>query len=566
MSPDSAFRSNSPATTASKNLSKATVVAHAWFGPVYDGTEEQIVFRADPSDPNDTPLSVQYLCVGRPDLHIDEVNTAMPVFLGQYCRWHGNLLVIAFRPDGTVVDFDDTHRAQIKTFLQHLDAVSCLSLALHAHRAAHRTTDYYFPPPPRCLSTEVFRCGLLEELYAHALTFCDVASLAAIADFHAPLRATISGIFYRQAREHLLPFVSECGLRPFLTILDDVKAFIYGDVPLAILLRLPVTATCLDICVPRYYVHRLANLLLRFGYHEMSTSGSATAYRRRLHLRHLRNSLDVLISESTGRHAITVPLSLRSSLSTTLMSGSSLYSLYTPHVDKRVAIVGHKSMELTDVAIAAGFSLAVDAKGLTSPCGLYCPRRLRSLATKTFPIAADAEVRDILVLGRPGPQLPEFDLIYAKQCAQIAALVASDRGEGIPACAPFCPLPLSGSADEFVHIVLPPKYYMTTRAVAWQSPESEARLDDIYDPSLLPDHEPAHFESDHHHLVQLAIYDVDRSLVRPWEQYTKLAPGTLVLAAFTLSYKPLGPFVRWVLRMTTLTVLIPADVIGAGRL
>ncbi len=66
-----------------------------------------------------------------------------------------------------------------------------------------------------------------------------------------------------------------------------------------------------------------------------------------------------------------------------------------------------------------------------------------------------------------------------------------------------------------------------------------------YDNGWLSDYREEDFEAHARKLVQLPIYDEDRRLVRPWDQYHALRPGTIVLVTGKLKvYTKGGNLVR----------------------
>ncbi len=92
------------------------------------------------------------------------------------------------------------------------------------------------------------------------------------------------------------------------------------------------------------------------------------------------------------------------------------------------------------------------------------------------------DVHDIFVMGRPGRQVPLLDDLYVEQnrlLGEMVAAEASDPPERTTVCfrnvllytaltctkAAFCPFPLLGHPDEFIHAICPRKYPVRTEAL-----------------------------------------------------------------------------------------------------
>ncbi|TFK58512.1 hypothetical protein BDN72DRAFT_865873, partial [Pluteus cervinus] len=65
-------------------------------------------------------------------------------------------------------------------------------------------------------------------------------------------------------------------------------------------------------------------------------------------------------------------------------------------------------------------------------------------------------------------------------------------------------------------------------------PEDKVRLGALYDPSVLPDYKGDLFKHRRAKLVQHDVRDEEGKLVPPWEIYSALRPGTVVLVMVTL--------------------------------
>jgi len=64
--------------------------------------------------------------------------------------------------------------------------------------------------------------------------------------------------------------------------------------------------------------------------------------------------------------------------------------------------------------------------------------------------------------------------------------------------------------------------------------KADLKLNGLYDPHLLPNYGGACFKHQKSKLKQLNVRDTSNDLVPPWELYTALKPGTLILADVTL--------------------------------
>ena len=62
----------------------------------------------------------------------------------------------------------------------------------------------------------------------------------------------------------------------------------------------------------------------------------------------------------------------------------------------------------------------------------------------------------------------------------------------------------------------------------------EYRVGQLYEPSILPDYGGKLFQQQGCMLVQHEVLDMDRKIIPPWEQYSALRTGTLVMATITL--------------------------------
>ncbi len=85
------------------------------------------------------------------------------------------------------------------------------------------------------------------------------------------------------------------------------------------------------------------------------------------------------ICESESPVAFIVPLSTRISSTTTVLTGTSIYSFYTPITDDGFILSGN-TPQLSPVP-PIGFQVSASGFGLRQPCGVYCAKRVRSFAT-----------------------------------------------------------------------------------------------------------------------------------------------------------------------------------------
>ncbi|KAF4602933.1 hypothetical protein EYR38_003337 [Pleurotus pulmonarius] len=113
--------------------------------------------------------------------------------------------------------------------------------------------------------------------------------------------------------------------------------------------------------------------------------------------------------------------------------------------------------------------------------------------------------------------------------------------------------------NELIHVVMPPKYMNPDMPTFIPSIADEEAVGRLHDSTLLPDYKESLFKDPNNRVVQQAIYDVDQSLVRPWDQYQALRPGTIVLVTAALQRINNHNLTQWRLEMESIKILIPAD-------
>ncbi|KAF4584777.1 hypothetical protein EYR38_002008 [Pleurotus pulmonarius] len=87
----------------------------------------------------------------------------------------------------------------------------------------------------------------------------------------------------------------------------------------------------------------------------------------------------------------------------------------------------------------------------------------------------------------------------------------------------------------------------------------EPRVGDVYRNELLSDYVASDFWTSTQKLAQLAVYDTNRQLVRPWAQYDVLQPGTVVLVKADLEALSKLGATSWSFTMRSISILIPAQ-------
>ncbi|KAF4576207.1 hypothetical protein EYR40_000444 [Pleurotus pulmonarius] len=90
------------------------------------------------------------------------------------------------------------------------------------------------------------------------------------------------------------------------------------------------------------------------------------------------------------------------------------------------------------------------------------------------------------------------------------------------------------------------------------SPLEPAMVSTAYDRTLLPDYTSQNFDDGGRMLIQQPIYDEQKRLIRPWEQYELLRPGTIVLVTAELQAHITRSLITWLFEMKYMQVLVPA--------
>ncbi|KAF4582628.1 hypothetical protein EYR40_002551 [Pleurotus pulmonarius] len=140
---------------------------------------------------------------------------------------------------------------------------------------------------------------------------------------------------------------------------------------------------------------------------------------------------------------------------------------------------------------------------------------------------------------------------------------------------------MTGDRNELIHVVGTAKYTESesynTSAFQGASPSTkmykpvidlqlrrlrvDVKVGQTFSTDKLTDYDEAMFEDSRLFVVQRAIYDVGRRLVRPWEEYSALKPGTIVLVRATLQHTGNPHLTQWQFDMKQIDVLIPAHLL-----
>ncbi|KAF9492440.1 hypothetical protein BDN71DRAFT_1433221 [Pleurotus eryngii] len=345
---------------------------------------------------------------------------------------------------------------------------------------------------------------------------------------------------------------------------------------------------------------------MQLGYRDTHVADPVPGAFKTLSMCNLARKLYIELSKSGGPSSLSVPLSTRLSSSMTILTATSIYSLYTPLTNAGVILSGINYDKPPEVP--EGFQIMVNSLGLQQTCAYadfqtdFVHTSGHGYATSSYqlqtgeawracfigkilsashgthhssigsvqdlPVPLQAAVRNILVLGWPRSELPQLDALYAEQNRWLSKMVAAESTEFSRTTVAFCPFPMSGVVDEFVHVVISPKYVepdLVQRLVTDVSNVDGKTLCNIFPLSRLPDYDTKQFLNPSHRLAQLEIYDVGRTLVRPWQQYDVLKPRTVVLVCTTLQHNQNNHLLEWTFNMQQLDVLIPAHFLG-GRL
>ncbi|KAF4586266.1 hypothetical protein EYR38_010541 [Pleurotus pulmonarius] len=176
-----------------------------------------------------------------------------------------------------------------------------------------------------------------------------------------------------------------------------------------------------------------------------------------------------------------------------------------------------------------------------------------------LPIKDKEMVRDLLMLGRPGPEVPTLDALYLAQVSKLRAMTMAECLHAGLSMSGNWPYTVPSAMGEQLHIRLPPKYIDFPSWTETKSPTDVAIVGTRYNNSLLPDYNGQDFVSSEDGLVQQPIFDEHMRLIRPWDQYDVLRPGTIVLVNAKLYSHTHASFINWSFLMEDMKVLIPAD-------
>ncbi|KAF4568052.1 hypothetical protein EYR40_010554 [Pleurotus pulmonarius] len=171
----------------------------------------------------------------------------------------------------------------------------------------------------------------------------------------------------------------------------------------------------------------------------------------------------------------------------------------------------------------------------------------------------DAQVKDLLVLGRPGPAMAALDHVYCEQIVRLRDLLTQEETRTRKQTAETCIMPRSSGGDERLHVYLPAKYEYNPLGLAVGDSFTEAQVSNFYRANLLPDYHKHDFESRSRVLVQSRILDDRLALVRPWEQYKTLRPGTIIEARAELNLREGDEHLTWTFNADQVKVLGYAD-------
>ncbi|KAF4565728.1 hypothetical protein EYR36_002306 [Pleurotus pulmonarius] len=175
-----------------------------------------------------------------------------------------------------------------------------------------------------------------------------------------------------------------------------------------------------------------------------------------------------------------------------------------------------------------------------------------------LPIPKRQAVRDLLVLGPPGEEVPLLNALYARQLLNLDDLISSERMRHDVALVPEWSDTTPETAIHSLHVRLPPKYARMGFQERCRTPQDAAMVGLEYDPRWLSDYREEDFEPHEKRLVQLPIYDENRRLVRPWDQYHTLRPGTIVLVTAKMKVYRKEGNLAWSFFMKYMQVLVPA--------
>ncbi|KAF4586265.1 hypothetical protein EYR38_010540 [Pleurotus pulmonarius] len=492
-----------------------------WHGVIHDASNNRMVIRRDVLF-DGRHCNVTYTCIfRRPHGKNGNLNRAVMALLDHGVEWYDNMLVIAQRESGRVVDMDDERE-------------SWFAICFREHMAG-QSVDHTFPRPvpvPRCFHKKMKEPTRDSECPGTSTLPIELLwQVVGEASVDSWLTAIAGRGLMRRVVIHVLREKA----------LHDSHGFVFGSVPFSIIFAVTSTPVQLDIAVGPRRTKALIDLFHLLGYESevarFAPDGCRTAWLLR------RGELTIKIHESQVENALTVPI------------------FYTPIAQEKIVLVDRLSSQPFpgDAEIRA----SVDGNGLPGECGPYCSRKHWTVSSMSgvdrhcavgdrskLPVKDGQIVRDLLVLGPPGSETPSLDALYTQQLLMLAELAQYERSR--------CGLPSLNERDgpsnliaTALHVRLPPKYEPLDPDVRCRAPTEAAMTGIVYENQCLSDYKTEDFEIHTDKLVQQPIYDENRRLVRPWDQYRSLRPGTVVLVTGVLQAYRAEDDISWSFFMST---------------
>ncbi|KAJ8693805.1 hypothetical protein PTI98_008762 [Pleurotus ostreatus] len=237
-----------------------------WYGVVHDATENRIVVAVDAVASKACAHKTMYTCIfRRPHERNGALNTAVMQYLPPSEAWYDNMLVVAQKEEGGLLDMN--HDMQVEFLLAFTRAMSKITINSSFPVEAPVTPCVHVRIPSVTSATDHKGDSRLPiELWEKVLAEAPMATWMAAIKGKGLLRRAVHQLLHRQVVSGLSKFWPTEALPRLFQALSDAKGLIFGDVPFNILFGQALTVDRLDIAVPLASFREVHALILLFGY------------------------------------------------------------------------------------------------------------------------------------------------------------------------------------------------------------------------------------------------------------------------------------------------------------
>ncbi|KAF4586264.1 hypothetical protein EYR38_010539 [Pleurotus pulmonarius] len=343
---------------------------------IYDGSQTMIELHKQVWQQLGLSLDIDAVCFTSDQIGDgEEYNITFERWVGVVCGFRGPILLVARNPSGFVVDWQSSWNEGVRQVLRRLVSMRPLGLALTAMQVqTARSTCLHVNRTHRSVKKKGTVGRLPLELMWYIISYCDVAAMNQVTRVNPLYKDVVRTIMKNSVKSVLDPFFEDPSLSigTFLSLLAQERGYICGDVPLAmdrgqfnrdVELHIAVT----DIGAPEL-IFWLSNI--GYTYAEISEDQPFSSRSIRLESEKLRRI--IVIHDSVDCHALWPILASGHSGYTTLITQSSVYSLYTGVHDAGYVIAPEYD-DLNERMASLNTRICPDGEGLLKPCGLACP-------------------------------------------------------------------------------------------------------------------------------------------------------------------------------------------------